>query len=275
MKKIFSGVSIALLGAALFGLDIFTYAPISGNVQSYTQTDFAVTSKFGNYFRTPSAKIIHNLNLAGKEVETTEYSPKDVELSKIISKYDATGNLTEQTCYDSNKEVLWKSVTTFKAGKKVDCSEYGKNGILKGKVIYTYSDGVLSEETGYDGEGAILWKTVYKYDEENRVAEVNEYCGNGQLDKQSTYTYAKNGKIDSISTFDNYLKKTETLVFKFTADGILSQITTYDADKQITKRIIVKCDSSNNVAKVSEYNIAQKFGTTVNELISVSEFIYQ
>ena len=34
-------------------------------------------------------------------------------------------------------------------------------------------------------------------------------------------------------------------------------------------------NAGGNVSRVSEYNIAQKFGTTVNELISMSEYVYQ
>ena len=73
-----------------------------------------------------------------------------------------------------------------------------------------------------------------------------------------------------------YSKMTkEQLVFKYAQDGTISQITTYDDTKEIIYRVIVKYDSVGNVAKVSEYAIAQKFGTTVNDLVSVTEFTYQ
>ena len=54
----------------------------------------------------------------------------------------------------------------------------------------------------------------------------------------------------------------------------------YDATRsnendEIIYRVIVKYDSIGNVAKVSEYEIAQKFGTTVNDLVSVTEYTYQ
>ena len=38
--------------------------------------------------------------------------------------------------------------------------------------------------------------------------------------------------------------------------------------------MIIKYDSTGNVAKVSCYNVGNKFGTTVNELSSISEYVY-
>ena len=72
-----------------------------------------------------------------------------------------------------------------------------------------------------------------------------------------------------------FSEQTEKKVFRYAANGTLSEITTYDNTKQVTNRIMVKYDAGGNVTRVSEYNIAQKFGTTVNELISMSEFVYQ
>ena len=76
-------------------------------------------------------------------------------------------------------------------------------------------------------------------------------------------------------TYDTYSEQTERKVFRYASNGTLSEITTYDATKQVTNRIIIKYDAGGNVSKVSEYNIAQKFGTTVNDLIAMSEYTYQ
>ena len=275
MKKLLSFIAVAALCTSLFGLDILSYAPVSGNVKNFTQTDFTITSKFGNYFRTPNTKIVRTLNTSGKEVELVELSPKDAVIEKITSSYDALGNLTEQNCYNAKQELIWKTVTTYNGKQKVDCSEYGKDGTLKEKIIYTYQNGNLVDETGYDGEGALIWKIVTKHDEANRVSVISEYCADGSLDKETTYVYAKNGKIDSITVYDTLKMTKEQLVFKYAQDGTISQITTYDDTKEIIYRVIVKYDSVGNVAKVSEYAIAQKFGTTVNDLVSVTEFTYQ
>lgn len=274
MKKVLSLIFAAALCTSLFGLDVISYSPVTGNVKSYTQTNFIISSKFGNYFRTPGSKIVRTLN-DGKEVELVELSAKDTVIEKITSTYDEAGNLTEQNCYNNNGELLWKSVTAYNGKQKVDCSEYGNDGLLKGKTIYTYQNGNLIDETGYDSEGVLIWKFVTKYDEANRISVVSEYCADGSLDKETIYSYNKIGKLEAFVVKDTFTNTKQQIVFKYAQDGTISQITTYNANDEIVYRIIVKYDSIGNVAKVSEYEIAQKFGTTVNELVSVTEYTYQ
>ena len=61
MKKIISFVAAAAMSFALFGLDIFNYVQINGNVKNYTQTDYDIGSKFGNLTRTPVLKTVTTL----------------------------------------------------------------------------------------------------------------------------------------------------------------------------------------------------------------------
>ena len=49
---------------------------------------------------------------------------------------------------------------------------------------------------------------------------------------------------------------------------------TYNDAKQVIKRVMIKYDASGNISKISNYSVAQKFGTTVNDLESVLEFAY-
>ena len=275
MKKILAFVCAASMSLSLFALDIFNYVPVVGNVRNYTETNFAISSKFGNYFRTPNAKVLHTLNKDGQETEFTELTAKDAVISKTVNTYDVYGNLTAQTCYDAEQNIIWKSETTYKGSNKADISEYGKDNILKSKIIFTYTDNLLTDETGYDGEGALIWKTIYKYDEAGKVSIMDEYNADGSLSIETSYAYADDGKIASIAVFDAESRTTEKKVFRYAANGTLSEITSYNNDEEITKRLTVKYDNGGNVSKLSEYEIAQKFGTTVNELVSMSEFTYQ
>ena len=275
MKKILAFFLSTAMSFSLFALDIFNYVPLSGNVKSYTQTDFDIASKFGNYFRTASSKYVNNLNNSGKVVELIELSARDAVLNKTTNKYDVYGNLTEQSCFDADSNLLWKTVITYTNGQKTDSSEYAKDGVLKAKTIFTYENGKLADETGYDGEGALLWKIVYKYNAAGKEENIFEYSADGSLDIQETYTYTDAGLIDSITTYDAYTETSEQKVFRYAANNSLSEITTYNQDKEVTNRVVLKYDNNGNVSKISEYNIAQKFGTTVNELISMSEYTYQ
>ena len=275
MKKILTLVAVVAMSFSLFGLDVFNYVQINGNVKNYTQIDYDIGSKFGNLTRTPVLKTVTSLDNAGRAVEITELSARDAVLNKTSNKYDVYGNVTEQTAYDADSKLLWRNVFSYKNGQKADVSEYDKNGLLRSRTIYGYTDGKLSEETGYDGDGALLWKIIYKYTPAGKYSDVFEYSADGSLDLQETYSYADDGKLESLVTFDTYTQQKTRKVFRYASNGTLSEITTYDADKQVRNRVIIKYDAGGNVSKVSEYNIAQKFGTTVNELIAMSEFTYQ
>ena len=275
MKKIIAFVAAAAMSLSLFALDIFNYVQINGNVKNYTQTDYDIGSKFGNLTRTPVLKTVTTLDNSGRATEVTELSPRDAILTKTANKYDVYGNLTESNTYDADSKLMWKTIITYSNGQKTDSSEYDKNGLLRAKTIYQYTDGKLADETGYDSDGALIWKIVYKYNAAGKVQDIFEYNADGELDIQETYSYADDGKIESLTVYDTYTEQTDKKVFRYASNGSLSEITTYDNTKQVTDRLIIKYDAGGNVSRVSEYNIAQKFGTTVNELIAMSEFVYQ
>lgn len=274
MKKLYSLVLAATLSSALFALDVFTFVPVEGNINSYVQTNFSITSKFGNYFRTPKEKINHTLNANRLESETKVFSTKDELLNKTTYKYDANNNLIEQCYYEKESTLLWKSISTYKNNLKTETSEYDKKGNLKTKIIYTYTDGKLTDESDYNSEGTLGFKIIYKYNKNGNVEKEILYNASGALETEKTYTYTAKNKIESITTFDNYTKNSIIHVFRYTNDA-LTEITTYDNNQNITNRIIIKYDTNGNVAKISEYDVAEKFGEIQNELVNISEYVYQ
>ena len=278
MKKLLLSILITAFGFSLFAIDIFDYIPVVGNVKNYTQIDYDITSKFGNYYRIPIGKVIHTLNVSGKEIETTELTPKDAVICKTVLTYDLYGNLTGEISYNSEDIVLWNSVVKYDENKRrIDISEFGKNKELKDKIIYSYDDnGVLTEETGYNGDGALIWKVVYKYNSDKRIEVMTEYDSDGEMSYRESYTYKANGKMESIVVKDTFEDIENILVFRYADNEQLTEITTFSDLKKsdISKRVIIKHDKLGNVAKVSEYNVAHKFGTIVNELMTVTEYNY-
>ena len=275
MKKILAFVLTAGLSLSLFAADIFKYAPITGNVKAYTETDFSIATRFGTLYRTPSSKITHVFDSNGKETSSSELTPKDAVINTIATTYDTAGNLVEQLCTSADGETVWKNAYTYKSGLKMDASEYDRKGNLRARTIYTYDNNLLVDESSYDGEGALIWKTIYKYDETSRITSINEYNPDGSLSEKLEYNYTESGAIDSISKYDAFAGKQTSLVFRYGANGSLNEITTYNSDKQVTKRTLIKYDAKGNVNKVSEYNVAEKFGTTVNELVAMSEYSFE
>ncbi|SFI42756.1 hypothetical protein SAMN04487775_101312 [Treponema bryantii] len=275
MKKLLAFALTAGLSLSLFAADIFKYAPITGNVKAYTETDFTIATRFGTLYRTPSSKIMHIFDSNGKETTSSELTPKDAVINTISTTYDTAGNLVEQLCTSADGEVVWKNTYAYKNGLKVDASEYDRKGNLRARTIYTYENNLLADESSYDGEGALIWKTIYKYDDNNRIASVNEYNPDGSLGEKLEYNYTDSGAIDTIAKYDAFAGTQSSMVFRYATNGSLSEITTYDANKQVTKRTLIKYDAKGNANKVSEYSVAEKFGTTVNELTAMSEYTFE
>ena len=275
MKKLLAFALSAGFTLSLFATDIFTYTPLTGSVKSYTETTFSIASRFGSLYRTPSTKILHNFDSNKKEITSSELTPKDAVINSIASTYDTAGNLSEQVCTNADGEIVWKNTFTYKNGLKTDSSEYDRKGNLRARTIYTYENKLLTDESSYDGEGALIWKIIYKYDDNGRLASINEYNPDGSLSERNVYSYTETGAIDSIAKTDAYAGKETQLVFRYGSNGVLNEITTYDNTKQVLKRTLLKYDEKGNVNKVSEYAVAEKFGTTVNELTAMSEYSYE
>ncbi len=274
MKKVLSIVLAGAIASSLFAYDIAAGASLKTKARTVTRTDFTIVSKFGEYFRTPSSKIIYKFDDQGKITESSELTPRDALVNKIVNTYDNMGNLTAQVCYDADNVQIWNTTITYKDNMKSDCSEFTKGGYLKGKTIYSYSGKNLTDESYYNADGLLVWKIIYKYDDSNRIEHEYEYFGDGTLDEERSYTYNAANQKESISYYDaNGIIKSKD-VFRYAADNSLSEVTAYDSDGKITKRSLVKTDSFGNTSKVTGYAVLRKFGTTVNEMSDMTEFIY-
>ncbi|MCK9170358.1 MAG: hypothetical protein M0P01_08080 [Treponema sp.] len=276
MKKLFAAVAAAGMCVSLFAFDVTDYLPLKGSVKSCTRTEYSITSKFGDYFRTPELKTIRVFNGAGKETESSEMTPRDVLVNKIQNTYDAAGKLVSQVGYNSDNALIWKSTVEYGTdGNKSSVSEYGKDGTLKSKTVYIYSGNKLSDETYYSSDGAVASKTTYKYNEAGQLSVESHYYADGSLDEEYDYTYTETGAIDTITYINGYGDITARDYFRWSADGVLTEITTCGADNRTTKRKIIKYDTAGNVAKISTYNVGKKFGTTVTELAGMTEIVCQ
>ena len=56
---------------------------------------------------------------------------------------------------------------------------------------------------------------------------------------------------------------------------MLSEIQIYATDTDIIERDIFKNDAEGNPVRVSVYSIAEKFGSTANELVSITDYSYK
>ena len=274
MKKLLVLGFIAGICSSLSAINIFDYVSFEGNPKGYTQIDFSISSKFGNYFRTPEVKVVNTFDENGYDFESLEYTARDILISKIDSNYDAFGNLIDQSGYNANSELVWKTEVSYNNGQKSDISEYDANNNLKTKTIFSYKDGNLVDESGYNSDGELMWKTIYKYDDKGRYSSIATYFADGSLDEEDVYEYAEDGCIQNITNFSSISGKATKDVFRY-KNGKLEEITTYNENKDVLNRLVIKYDSVGNVSKLSNYEVSKKFGTTVNELTSQTEFVFE
>src|SRR5574344_681277 len=152
MKRIVLTALIALVACSAFAFDSATFTP-NGKISSFTKTDYSISTKFGDYFRTPKSKFVHTFDATGLETESSEYSVKDVLIDKISYQYDASRNLVSSTFYDANNNIVWTTKMVYDAtGKLKEESEFDKDNNLTSKTIYK-TDGNTTDETYYDASG--------------------------------------------------------------------------------------------------------------------------
>jgi len=274
MKKILLALSLT---AAAFSLHAFdTAAPIAvkTGIREYTRTGYIITEKFGDYYRSPSAKYVHVFDVNGKEIESTELTNKDILVDKVVYEYNTAGQLVTTTCTDAEGKINWKIITTYDAnGNKIDESQFNASDILVSKSIWKYN-GKQAEESYYDTDGSLLSKTITKFDDAGREAEVCQYASEGYLEEKRVFSYNDANKLSEITYSGTSGAVSRKIVYRFDANYAITEEQTYDASNKLVTRVIYKYDDNGNITRTTTYNVAEKFGTTVNELIDINEYTF-
>ncbi|MBD5439795.1 MAG: hypothetical protein HDR33_02005 [Treponema sp.] len=278
MKKILSATILFAICFCVFADDasqFFLPRPF-GNVKNYTETNFEITTKFGDYYRTPKTNYFHEFNENGLEIRSSEFNAAGQIVNRIEYAYNDDGNLFSQICYDDNGKIFWKIITSFdENGIKSEDSEYDGKDNLTGKSVYKNEGANPAEEIYYNAKGDLIWKNTFKYSDANLLEECCSYFANGQLDTRKVYKYDSNGNLLEITSFNVSDDLAEREVFSYNEDFTLNEYTVYGADGKRRTRIFYKYDENKNCVKSTTYNVAQKFGTTVNEMIDQSDFKYE
>ena len=243
MKKTLFILALSAVAAQIFAFDPSASLKPAVAVGGYTKIEYQITEKFGDYYRSPKAKYVHVFDANGLETETSELTSKDAVVDKISYKYEGK-NLVETLCTDADGKISWKI-----NGKQVD-------------------------ESYYNSEGALLSKIITKYDDQERISEVAQYQADGKLEEAAVYTYNDAGKLSEISYTNGDNIQTRKVVFRFDASYQITEEQTYNRENKLIVRIIYRYDANGNIVKTTKYNVAEKFGTTVNELAGIAEYSY-
>lgn len=275
MKKTLLVLAAAALTYSLYAFDTSAHIKPAGAVKDYTRTAYTITEKFGDYYRSPKAKFVHVFDSNELETETSELTPKDSLVDRLVFSYDAQGNLAATTGYDSDGKVSWKSVISYDAkGNKTEESEYNASDMLVNKSIWKITAGKQSEEAYYNADGALLGKTITKFDDQGRDSEICSYNADGSLEQRRAYTYNDAGKLSEIAYSGSNGSTAQRVVFRFDEKYAITEEQTYNSSNKLVQRIIYKYDENGNVARTTTYTVSEKFGGTVNELIDINEYAY-
>ena len=274
MKKTLLAISLTAVAFSLYAFDTAAPVAVKSGVREYTRTGYIITEKFGDYYRSPSAKYVHVFDVNGKEIESSELTNKDILVDKVSYEYDTAGKLTTTVCTDAEGKINWKIITTYDAnGNKADESQYNASDILVNKSIWKYT-GKQAEEAYYDTDGALLSKTITKFDDAGRELEVCQYASEGYLEEKKVFAYNDADKLSEITFSGAAGIQTKKVVYRFDANYAITEEQTYDASNKLVTRVIFKYDSNGNITRTTTYNVAEKFGTTVNELIDINEYTF-
>ncbi|WP_407424973.1 hypothetical protein [Treponema sp.] len=273
MKKTLFILALTVAAAQIFAFDPSASLKPVGTVGGYTKIEYQITEKFGDYYRSPKAKYVHVFDANGVETESSELTGKDAVVDKITYKYEGK-NLVETLCTDADGKISWKIAATYDAnGNKIDESEYNASENLVNRTIWKIN-GKQAEESYYNSEGALLSKIITKYDDQNRVSEVAQYNSDGKLEEAAVYNYNDAGKLSEITYTNGDNIQTRKVVFRFDASYQITEEQTYNRENKLIARIIYRYDANGNIVKTTKYNVAEKFGTTVNELAGIAEYSY-
>jgi antitoxin component YwqK of YwqJK toxin-antitoxin module len=273
MKKIVISALAFVLSFSVFAQGMPEFVP-SGRISSYTKTTYSVTSKFGDYFRSVSEKETHALK-GGVETDVSFYNSKD-EITKKIS-----------TSFGTAKRISARDFSDMTSGATLHTEfEYGDDGNLKtetvtdaasgslgAKTIYKYEDGKTVKNL-YDKDGKLLERTIFTLNDDGKTTEEVVYFGDGFLNVSRKFIYNDDGKISIVETFDGNSVSVSKLVFRYDSSKFLTEVQHYSGDGKLRERHIYKNDALGNPTRISYYNVAEKFGTTVNELVLIEDFSY-
>ncbi len=270
MKKLISLAVLAATTILAFAYDS-ELLDLKGNYTSYTKTHYAVTSKFGDYFRTVSEKYEHSFAGSSRRSIKT-LNAKDELLDQTDFEYNADGTVAAATLSDINGNAT-KIVYEYDGSKIKSESEFNNEGLLTKKLIYKYEDSRVTQSM-YDGAGQLTFRSISTTDEKGNVTECFNYNASGRLENSQKSTYLEDGRISSIETFDIDGEKTGKTVYRYDAKGFISEIQIYATDTDIIERDIYKNDEFGNPKRISVYSVAEKFGAIANELVSITDYSY-
>lgn len=133
----------------------------------------------------------------GNTIEKIEYNKDGSIKKRETAKYDAKGNILEESSFESKSDKENKDSNTKKviykynaANDKTEESVFDGDGKLVRRTVFTYNrNGDKSAEVTMDASGKVLKKSIYTYDTKGLKSERKTFNGENVLESTKKYEY--------------------------------------------------------------------------------------
>jgi YD repeat-containing protein len=189
----------------------------------------------------------------GHMIQEDVIDPDGTPREKWVYTYDANGNRTERSGYESSGGLIAKDTYRNEfdtQGRLITTSMYDADGKLNYRMVRNYDyRGLMTDSTTYDRNGSVSNRSTFTYDEKGKLAEFALYNSAGALMQRQTVTNGRNEML--LSNYDGTLKSREIrsvpIKDELDAHGNWTRLTTNkevtqsgrtEAALEITRRII-------------------------------------
>ena len=95
------------------------------------------------------------------------------------------------------------------------------------------------------------------------------------MDQKQKYTYNDEGRLAEVNSSDGFGKAVKKIQYRFDEKGTVTETAVYDFVTGAEEREFYRYNEDGNLIRTTTYNVANKFDTIVNELIAMSEYVYE
>jgi len=209
------------------------------------------------------------------EIEEVSIFPESETIRKTLTKYDKSGKKTE-TEYrvikkDSSPDNAHKFYIYDENGKNIQTELYDSNKQLITKSVFEYDhDGNVLKETNIDSTGEEFYKTSYYYDKSGKLLKIF-YNPNSNENTKTLLIYDDTGKLIEEQSFviDGNYQVSKSL-YKYNEQGAKTELVDYERPFEGSGRKYVYQYKDGFLIKEIYYNLTDN----KEKLIMTTEYFY-
>lgn len=206
----------------------------------------------------PVIQYITLYDKKGSDIQWDEYNEEGKFDNRIVNKYGTNNNKIEIYKYDSNEELVSKTVNSYEGKDIVESNTFEPEGKLIEKEISKYDDsGYSINSTKYDSNGKMLSKASYVNDKIGNAIEMHFYRpGKGTSVVKATYD-DNNNMIEEIwHDYDGRVEQRE--IYTYDENNNEKTRIIYNSEGRLDIKFVHYYDANGNQLKTIEYNEADE-----------------